>query len=51
MPGQAARIANQIQGARLVTLQGCGHSSAIEAPQAVSREIAAFLASVDGQAA
>ena len=50
-PAEAARIAGQIQGARLVTLKGCGHSSAIEAPEAVNREIAAFLAMVDGPAA
>ncbi|MBL8244969.1 MAG: alpha/beta fold hydrolase [Rhodanobacteraceae bacterium] len=50
-PAEAARIAGQIQGAKLVTLAGCGHSSAIEAPEAVNREIAAFLSSVDGPAA
>lgn len=45
-PAQAQRIASQIAGARLVQLAGCGHSSTIEAPEAVNRAIAEFLASV-----
>ena len=46
-PAQAERIVSQIAGARLVRLTNCGHSSAIEAPEAVNRAIAEFLASVD----
>ena len=46
-PAQAERIVSQIAGARLVRLANCGHSSAIEAPEAVNRAIAEFLASVD----
>ena len=46
-PAQAERIVSQIAGARLVRLANCGHSSAIEAPEAVNHAIAEFLASVD----
>ena len=46
-PAEAERIVGQIAGARLVRLANCGHSSAIEAPEAVNRAIAEFLASVD----
>ncbi len=46
-PAEAERIVGQIAGARLVRLVGCGHTSTIEAPDAVNRAIADFLASVD----
>lgn len=44
---EAERIVAQISGARLVRLANCGHSSTIEAPAAVNRAIAEFLAAVD----
>lgn len=46
-PAEAERIASQIAGARLLRLAQCGHSSTIEAPDAVNRAIAEFLAAVD----
>lgn len=49
-PAQAERIVSQIAGARLVRLANCGHSSAIEAPDAVNLAIAEFLASVGAAA-
>lgn len=49
-PAEAERIVAEIAGAKLVRLKGCGHSSAIEAPEAVSAAIAEFLAGVDAAA-
>jgi pimeloyl-ACP methyl ester carboxylesterase len=46
-PVEAERIVGQIAGARLLRLSGCGHTSTIEAPEAVSQAIGEFLASVD----
>ncbi len=46
-PREAERIVGQIAGARLVRLAGCGHTSTIEAPDAVNRAISEFLAAVD----
>jgi pimeloyl-ACP methyl ester carboxylesterase len=46
-PAEAERIVSQIAGARLVKLAGCGHTSTLEAPEAVTRAIAEFLESVD----
>lgn len=46
-PAEAERIVSQISGARLVRLEGCGHTSTVEAPDAVNRAIGEFLASVD----
>jgi proline iminopeptidase len=39
----AARIAEAIPGARLTVLPDCGHFAYMEAPDAVRRELAAFL--------
>lgn len=50
-PAEAERIVAEIAGARLVRLAGCGHTSTIEAPAAVTQAIAAFLAAVDAAAA
>ncbi len=46
-PAEAERIVGHIAGARLVKLTGCGHTSTIEAPDAVNHTISEFLASVD----
>lgn len=46
-PAEAERIVREIAGARLVRLKGCGHTSSVEAPDAVSQVIAEFLDSVD----
>ncbi|MFD1333664.1 alpha/beta fold hydrolase [Methylopila musalis] len=42
-PEHARRMAQALPDARLVTLPGVGHLSTIEAPEAVSAELAAFL--------
>ena len=41
----AARIAEAVPGALLTVLPGCGHFTYLEAPEAVHREVARFLAS------
>lgn len=51
LASEAERIVGEIAGARLVRLTGCGHTSTIEAPQAVNRAISEFLASVDAAGA
>jgi len=43
-PSRARRIAEAIPGARLEVVAGSGHLSALEAPAAVSRLLAGFLA-------
>ena len=45
---EAERIVAHIAGARLVRLPGCGHTSSIEAADAVSQALAEFLTGVDG---
>lgn len=40
---QSERIQRGITGSRLVTIPRAGHSSTVEAPEAVTREISAFL--------
>lgn len=40
---QSERIQRGIAGSRLVTIPRAGHSSTVEAPEAVTREISAFL--------
>ncbi|MGE4070353.1 MAG: alpha/beta fold hydrolase [Lysobacterales bacterium] len=47
LPAEAERIAAQIAGSKLVRLAGCGHTSTIEAPDAVTAAIRQFLAEVD----
>jgi pimeloyl-ACP methyl ester carboxylesterase len=42
-PAKAARIAARIPGAWLVTIPGAGHTATVEEPEAVNRELAAFL--------
>jgi pimeloyl-ACP methyl ester carboxylesterase len=42
-PDRAAEIANGITGARLVTVAGCGHLSALEEPDAVNAALLALL--------
>jgi 3-oxoadipate enol-lactonase len=43
-PARAERIAARIPGARLVTIPGAGHTATVEEPEAVNRELRAFLA-------
>ncbi|MGC4000039.1 MAG: alpha/beta fold hydrolase [Anaeromyxobacter sp.] len=50
-PPKALRIAAGIAGAQLVRFPAAGHSSPVEAPDAVTAALRAFLASVDGAAA
>ncbi len=45
-PAKAERIRARIPGARLVVIPGAGHSSVIEEPEAVNREVAGFLDSL-----
>ncbi|HEX8951351.1 MAG TPA: alpha/beta fold hydrolase [Polyangia bacterium] len=40
---RAAEMARAIRGARLVIIPRAGHTSSVEAPEAVTRELAAFL--------
>lgn len=47
---QAKLIVDQISGARLVQIPRCGHTSSIEAPDAVNLAISEFLDSVDANA-
>jgi pimeloyl-ACP methyl ester carboxylesterase len=42
-PDRAHEIANGIAGARLVTVAGCGHLSALEEPDAVNEALLALL--------
>jgi 3-oxoadipate enol-lactonase len=44
-PRNAERLASGIQGARLVRIPGCGHSSSIEAPDAVTAAMREVLQS------
>ncbi|MFZ0945801.1 MAG: alpha/beta fold hydrolase [Syntrophobacteraceae bacterium] len=44
VPAKAARIAQAIPNAQLVHIPGAGHSSTVEAPEAVNAAIANFLA-------
>ncbi|MEE6177281.1 alpha/beta fold hydrolase [Mycobacterium sp. 050134] len=46
-PAKSRRIVELIEGARLVQIPNCGHSSSVEQPDAVSALLADFL---DGQA-
>jgi len=47
---QSERIQRGIRGSKLVVIPRAGHSSTIEEPQAVSREISAFLQGPDSRA-
>jgi pimeloyl-ACP methyl ester carboxylesterase len=47
VPARAREIASAIAGARLVQIPRAGHMSAIDAPEAVTAELRAFLASVE----
>ena len=42
-PSDSEHLANVIPGAQLVRIPGCGHSSALEAPEAVSRAMMEML--------
>ena len=42
-PSQAERIHTAVAGSRLVRIPGAGHTSTVEAPDAVNRAIAGFL--------
>jgi pimeloyl-ACP methyl ester carboxylesterase len=42
-PDRAHEIANGVAGARLVTVAGCGHLSALEEPDAVNEALLALL--------
>lgn len=46
-PAEAARIVEQVAGARLMRVPGCGHTSAVEAPAVVNQALLEFLAEVD----
>ncbi len=46
-PAKARAIAEAIPGARLVVIPGAGHTSTLEAPDAVNAAITAFLDDVD----
>ena len=46
VPETSERIRDAIPGAELVTIPGAGHMSSIEAPEAVTRALEAFLARV-----
>lgn len=45
--GRAERIVAGVEGARLVVIEGAGHSSTIEAPEAVSAALEVFLSGLD----
>lgn len=49
-PAKTRRIGELVAGAEVVTIPNCGHSSAIEAPDAVNTAIDAFLAKVPAAA-
>jgi pimeloyl-ACP methyl ester carboxylesterase len=42
-PGKAQRMHEKIAGSKLVVIPQAGHSSSIEQPDAVNREIVTFL--------
>jgi pimeloyl-ACP methyl ester carboxylesterase len=46
VPARARKMASAIAGARWVTIPRAGHTSTVEEPAAVTRELAAFLDSV-----
>lgn len=46
-PAKARALADLIPGARLVEIPGAGHTSTLEAPQAVSAAIMQFISEVD----
>ena len=41
--GRAAEMARAIHGARMVVIARAGHTSSVEAPEAITRELASFL--------
>jgi len=41
--GRAAQMASAIHGARMVVIPRAGHTSSVEAPEAITRELAAFF--------
>lgn len=45
-PDMAMALAKGIQGAQLITLQGCAHLSAVEQPQAFAEVLGEFVASI-----
>ena len=44
---EQAKMAEAIEGAELVSLEGAGHLSSLEAPEAFVAAVAAFLERVD----
>lgn len=48
-PEDSVRLASFIPGARLVRIRGCGHSSSLEAPEAVIAEIVDLITASGGR--
>ena len=48
-PEEQARMASAIEGAELASIEGAGHLSNLEAPEAFVAAVAAFLERVDAR--
>ena len=46
IPEKSQRMHDRINGSKLVTIPGAGHSSSIEQPESVTREIESFLSKI-----